>query len=149
MSDRQFPTMESFNYSLDVLGTNADLSINEAAQYSAKPDLKDDQHRDTDHLSVRKVVLQAFGDPSSAPTMQVIVTTFITCKWSLTTFMRQQFEPGQLLSSVVTLTGMIANAQATTCSEYISQFWPRGGPVLLKVIDEKLIADKYRGKSTA
>lgn len=70
------------------------------------------------------------------PNMQ---TRRYMCKWELPEFIKRQFEPGQSLSKAVTLTGGEAAAQATTCAEYVSYFWPKGGPDLLKEIDKMLL----------
>lgn len=50
-----------------------------------------------------------------------------------------QSESGQRLSQVITLTGSTDNAQATTCEDFISQFWPTSSSLLLKAIEEFLI----------
>ncbi|KAL9005434.1 MAG: hypothetical protein Q9188_001792 [Gyalolechia gomerana] len=62
-----------------------------------------------------------------------------TCKWELPAFMSDQFDPGQSISSVVTLTGTEIAALATTCGDYVSRFWPYGGSALLGAIDELLL----------
>lgn len=62
-----------------------------------------------------------------------------TCKWELPAFMSYQFDPGQSISSVVTLTGTEIAALATTCGDYVSRFWPYGGSALLGAIDELLL----------
>lgn len=38
----------------------------------------------------------------------------------------------------MTLTGITGNAQAATCEDFISQFWPTSGSLLLKAIEEFL-----------
>lgn len=57
------------------------------------------------------------------------------CFWELPNTMRTQFESGQRLSQVMTLTGSTDNAQAATCEDFISQFWPTSGSLLLKAIE--------------
>ena len=49
-----------------------------------------------------------------------------------------RFELGQRLSRVMALTGTTGNAQAATCEDFISQFWPTSGSLLLKAIEESL-----------
>jgi hypothetical protein len=51
-----------------------------------------------------------------------VVTFVYDCKWMVPIVLGDQFDPGQSLSDVVTLTGKFDQVQAASCSEYVSQF---------------------------
>ncbi|KAL8709768.1 MAG: hypothetical protein Q9220_005554 [cf. Caloplaca sp. 1 TL-2023] len=91
---------------------------------------------------MNEVVLQAFGQFPPTAKENARATAIITCNWEVVTYMRSQFEPGQSLSTVLTLTGTSAKAQVATCSDYVTQFWPRGGRALLEAIDKLLASDE-------
>jgi hypothetical protein len=57
-------------------------------------------------------------------------------------------EPVQKLSEVTVLVGDQADAQATTCKEYINQIWPATGIHTLKAIQSALenSEERYEGK---
>ncbi|KAL8901474.1 MAG: hypothetical protein Q9207_005185 [Kuettlingeria erythrocarpa] len=88
--------------------------------------------------AVRSVMSSSL-DPAS-PHVQMI--SFF-CEWELPAFMRNEFDCHQRISDVVTLVGTMSpyHALATTCSEYIYQNWPDGGPILLAVIQELFESD--------
>ena len=61
-------------------------------------------------------------------------TTF-DLTWELLAFVRDHLGDGEKLSQVITLTGTQVNAQASTCEQYIREFWPNLGPWLLSFIE--------------
>ncbi|KAL8981871.1 MAG: hypothetical protein Q9205_003470, partial [Flavoplaca limonia] len=94
-----------------------------------------------EQLSMRDTLHQAFNHPSSATTQEL--RSFITCRWDAVAFMRGNFDAGHPVSKVVTLTGTAMNAQAAICSDYVSQFWPNGGPFLLQAIDKLIVSTEF------
>ncbi|KAL8835103.1 MAG: hypothetical protein Q9176_007097 [Flavoplaca citrina] len=94
-----------------------------------------------EQLSMRDTLHQAFNHPSSATTQEL--RSFITCRWDAVAFMRGNFDAGHQVSKVVTLTGTAMNAQAAICSDYVSQFWPNGGPFLLQAIDKLIVSTEF------
>ena len=66
------------------------------------------------------------------------LTIVFDCSWELPNTMCTQFGRGQTLAKVVTLTGDRLSAQATTCEDYILQFWPEFGSSILEAIDQYL-----------
>ena len=68
------------------------------------------------------------------------VVTTITVEWRFYEFLKLQFEgPRPRIGSVLTLTGSVQNAQATTCEAYLQNAWPASGPyfnVLLQKISD-------------
>lgn len=91
--------------------------------------------------AVRSVMSSSL-DPAF-PHLQII-SCF--CEWELPAFMQKEFDCHQRISDVVTLVGTMSpyNARATTCSEYIYQSWPDGGPILLAVIQKLFESDIKR-----
>ena len=124
-------------------GNNTNYQID--SQYVEARRLPDrtTQSSTCEQLSVRDVVVRAFRKQSLATNQKL--RSFITCRWTLTAFMRDNFERGQSLSDVVTLTGTALEAQAATCSDYISQFWPDGGSLLLQAVDKYLMSADLPG----
>ena len=63
-------------------------------------------------------------------------------QWDVLNFMNGQFcdddFPNTTLGTVVTISGWARQAQATTCSEYIRQTWPRLGQGILEAVQEAL-----------
>ncbi|KAH0565187.1 hypothetical protein GP486_001416 [Trichoglossum hirsutum] len=64
----------------------------------------------------------------------------ITAFCELRRVMKEQFAPGQILGSVVAITGSASDAQAATCAEYMNWKWPATGLALLRAIDNALAA---------
>ena len=56
--------------------------------------------------------------------------------WELLAFVRDHLGESEKLSQVITLTGTQVNAQASTCEQYIREFWPNTGPQVLSSIDD-------------
>ncbi|KAL8839214.1 MAG: hypothetical protein Q9170_001820 [Blastenia crenularia] len=65
------------------------------------------------------------------------------CIWELPTFVRRQFEIDESISNAITLTGTGTAAIAVSSIEYVSQYWPNGGPALLEAV-EKLLTIKSK-----
>ena len=57
------------------------------------------------------------------------VKALLTMEWDLPEFMKSQYPDAEdaNLGSVITLTGTVLHAQATTCLEYVKQTWPSQG----------------------
>lgn len=87
--------------------------------------------------SIGEVLLQAVTNASPF-TFDGQYSVSYECTWELLTFIRDQLEPGQRLSQVVALTGTEGNAQAATCGEYVREFWPDTGPILVAYLDDSL-----------
>ena len=60
------------------------------------------------------------------------------CCWELWDFVRDELEPDQTLSRVVTLTGTATNAQALICEDYVRQTWPNLGALILQSLEDML-----------
>jgi len=61
--------------------------------------------------------------------------------WPLRAFLEEQMISDSWissLSSIITLSGSINNAQALTCEEYLDQTWPTTGAHLMRVIEQSL-----------
>ena len=67
-------------------------------------------------------------------------TTF-DLRWELLAFVRDHLGEGEKLSQVITLTGSQVNAQASTCEQFIREFWPDLGLRLLSFIE--VVCDQY------
>ena len=63
-------------------------------------------------------------------------------EWGVVAFMEDQFPDDDfsntMLGHVVTISGSVQHAQATTCSEYIRQNWPAHGSTILKALQDAL-----------
>ena len=71
----------------------------------------------------------------------------LTLEWDLLGYMKSQYPDNDNadLGSVITLSGTVLHAQATTCSAYAQQTWPSQG---LKVIEAFQIAIDVREHDT-
>ncbi len=87
---------------------------------------------------VRKAFLEGRNASHATRNLENKSRIVYHCFWELPNTIRTQFESGQRLSQVMTLTGTTENAQAATCEDFISQFWPTSGSLLLKAIEEFL-----------
>ncbi|KAI4119249.1 MAG: hypothetical protein LQ338_007307, partial [Usnochroma carphineum] len=94
-----------------------------------------DSGLDSDTLNVREKI-EAFIRECH-PQQDSIRISYLG-EWELPAHMKYQFEHMQSIFDVIALTGLAADAQATTVSEYVSQNWPQGGPLLLQLVDEIL-----------
>lgn len=61
-------------------------------------------------------------------------------QWNLLDFMENQYVNNEdaKLDSVITLSGTVQNAQATTCSEYVEYLWPSQGSTVLKAFQSAI-----------
>ena len=94
------------------------------------------QHYDgLDTSSFRKVLLAAVTKCSpSLLRQEKHYHTIFDVTWELLAFVRDELQEDEKLSQVLTLTGTQINAQASTCEQYIREFWPDLGPRLLSFI---------------
>lgn len=67
--------------------------------------------------------------------------TSFDLSWELLAFVRDHLGEGEKLSQVITLTGSQVNAQASTCQQFIREFWPNLGPRLLSFIE--VVCEQY------
>ena len=87
--------------------------------------------------SIREVLLAAVTKCSpSLQGQEKHYHTIFDVTWELLAFVRDVLEEDEKLSQVLTLTGTQINAQASTCEQYIREFWPDLGPRLLSFIEK-------------
>lgn len=108
-------------------------SVHTASSFQGAPALEEDQNILT---IIRQQMHQAV--PKSTHTAESKYKFTYDCNWMLPIVLNEQFDSNQRLSDVVTLTGTAQNAQAASCSEYVSQFWPKAGSFLLEILGEWL-----------
>jgi hypothetical protein len=98
----------------------------------AKPDLLADIRAEiTKSISTSSVVSR--NRPS-----QEVKASFVA-DWDPIAFILEQGysgEPHEEIGKVVTLTGYINDAQATTCADYLNQTWPSVGLHVLRLINQ-------------
>ncbi|KAK6526081.1 hypothetical protein TWF281_011119 [Arthrobotrys megalospora] len=73
----------------------------------------------------------------SAEAFRVIFTT----NWKPLEFISDQGykdEPGEAIESAITLTGTLMDAQALTCTQYLSQTWPQTGKHIVQLLKDVL-----------
>jgi hypothetical protein len=54
----------------------------------------------------------------------------------LVSFLDTNYEQGQTLGQILTLSGQDDDAQASSCKEYLAENWPEAGPLLLEAIEK-------------
>ncbi|KAL8851777.1 MAG: hypothetical protein Q9221_003291 [Calogaya cf. arnoldii] len=59
------------------------------------------------------------------------------CQWDVLSFLQENFDSEKQISNALILVGRLSldDPCAMTCSEYIYQTWPKGGPVMLQVME--------------
>ena len=72
-------------------------------------------------------------------------------KWDILAFMKDQFHeneyPNTTLGSVVTISGSVQHAQATTCEEYVKQNWAAHGMGILEALQDALNNPKHTSQA--
>ena len=72
-------------------------------------------------------------------------------KWDVLAFMKDQFHeneyPNTALGSVVTISGSVQHAQATTCEEYVKQNWAAHGMEILEALQDALNNPKHTSQA--
>lgn len=70
------------------------------------------------------------------------------CQWDMRSFLQENFENEKQISSAVILVGTssLDEVCAMTCSKYIYQTWPKGGPAMLHVL--KMLFKSHRNRET-
>ena len=72
-------------------------------------------------------------------------------EWDVLGFMKDQFSddeyPNTILGSVVTITGSVHQAQATTCAEYVKQNWGAHGSRILDTLQDALHSPTHTSQS--
>ena len=67
-------------------------------------------------------------------------TLFYEVRWELPRYVKEHLTAGQSIRDIMTITGTLQDAQATTCQEYMSKTWPDVHEILLEGI-EKLVSE--------
>lgn len=73
-----------------------------------------------------------------------VYTIFYKVEWDVPIFSRAHMPQGSQLGSFFTITGGETEAFATSCREYITLFWKKGGLLLLDAV-EKMLANLENG----
>jgi tetratricopeptide (TPR) repeat protein len=81
---------------------------------------------------VRRIIQHSLS--SSRRSSEGTYTFTYNCIWMVPTLLGSKPSTRKNLSDIVTLTGTAQKAQAASCSEYVSQFWPRAGLFLLETL---------------
>lgn len=91
-------------------------------------------------LTVRETLMKAISNNTTFTKNSESNFVYVAyrCSWEVLHVLQDGYEPNQPLSGIVTLTGTLETAQAATCDEYITQTWPKAGPILLQAIDDAL-----------
>ena len=73
-------------------------------------------------------------------------------QWDILGFMKNQFcdddFPNSELGPVITITGSAQHAQATICSDYVKQYWPKNGSKVLGALQAALDSPTHRSYSS-
>jgi len=59
-------------------------------------------------------------------------------EWDLLRYTRNEVEDGQLISTVLALSGGIADAEASACLEYCGRTWPATGEFVIRMLEEAI-----------
>lgn len=85
---------------------------------------------------IREVLLPFLPTTILTPIFSVAVRV----NWELQTFLAEEFDPEDDMSSMLTITGGISRAQALSCGDYMRQTWPKSGSSTLLAIKHALQA---------
>lgn len=85
---------------------------------------------------IREVLLPFLPTTILTPIFSVAVRV----NWELQTFLAEEFDPEDDISSMLTITGGISRAQALSCGDYMHQTWPQSGSNTLSAIKYALQA---------
>lgn len=64
-----------------------------------------------------------------------ICEAYFDVVWDLPQYMNREMDEGQSLASMITFTGSVDAAWATTCGEYLQKIWPDTGMITLRAIE--------------
>ena len=67
-----------------------------------------------------------------------LCSAFFHVDWELVNYTKSELHPGQLLSSVLAVSGGTLHAEALPCSEYCQRTWPTTGNFVLKTVENAL-----------
>ena len=59
-------------------------------------------------------------------------------RWNLLRFCEEELEGNSKLATVLTVTGSGRFAYATTCQQYVDQYWPETGQLVLKLLESAM-----------
>ena len=72
-------------------------------------------------------------------------------EWDVLSFIKDQYRdneyPNTALGSVITISGSVQHAQATTCAEYVKQNWASHGLKILEALQDALNSPEYTFKA--
>lgn len=95
-------------------------------------------------LAVRSEILRLLWGRnivSSRKTLAKAHTLLLVMDWDPLKFIKEQMyeeKPGEVIGKIITLTGSAQDAQAQTCSEYLSQIWPSAAKQILLLLKDVL-----------
>ena len=69
-------------------------------------------------------------------------------EWHILEYVEKELEDGQKISSILTVSGDVGDAYASTCLEYSRKIWPDNGEVVIRALEEALEATQH-SKCTA
>ncbi|KAF2674648.1 hypothetical protein BT63DRAFT_16506 [Microthyrium microscopicum] len=96
------------------------------------------------------IKLWTWGSITNPNKTPAVITAKFQTGWSAHQFLRGQFPSAKSLprlGSVLVLSGSVFHAYATTCSEYVEQYWPQTGSFVLLLIQE-VYDQSQRSKSS-
>ena len=81
---------------------------------------------------------------------QQMIRATLVIEWDLLDFMKTQYpsDGNAKLGSVVTLTGTVLRAQATTCSDYAQKTWPAQGLFVIKAFESAIKSGDHKAKGS-
>ena len=90
------------------------------------------------------IKFQVFGELWESKT----VRASLAMEWDLLGFMKSQYPDNEnaKLGSVITLSGTVPHAQATTCSEYAQQTWPSQGSKVIKAYQSAVESPEHKAQ---
>ena len=94
-----------------------------------------------DEINQKVLRLLPLSNRMSRYRPQKVFSVSFAVAWDPVAFLEEQQYDASLdeaLATAVTLTGTSVNAQALSCSQYLSQTWPLRGEVLLSTVNEAL-----------
>ena len=98
------------------------------------------------------VAILEFGVLAAFQTKEAgLHNALLKVKWDVLAFMKDQFHeneyPNTALGSVVTISGSVQHAQATTCEEYVKQNWAAYGSRILEALQDALNNPKHTSQA--
>lgn len=126
LSEEEFRDRVSFKL---LISSNAFSNLRSSVRQFMLPDMMKAIHREV----ASKLQNSTNGRHS---------VTFSVC-WGARKYISEEFDPGQALGPVLTLSGNATNAYATSCAEYMSWNWPKTGSAMLDAIQTAVQVETY------